>query len=108
MDKIEKLLFSKPATDEPYSTIRTTNTTRDITGYEMCIPKHGPARYDPILPDMRIQIHEHRIYPQILDLDLAKEPGVIRWTVHADNAPRRTGEIAIKDIPVEDKRKGDE
>jgi hypothetical protein len=29
----------------------------------------------------------------------------IRWTTHVDNAPPHTGEIAIKDIEIVDRRK---
>lgn len=76
------------------------NTYRDVldvklTGLGGAKTTYGPSRFDPILPGLRGRSEK---------LKLAENPYLddreITWTVHADNAPPRSGKINLVDICI--------
>lgn len=102
-----KSRYLRRAIGEPVRVIRATNTVRDISGNKAGIDQYGPARYDPILPATSMEILKLRISALVVEegFDPSTEPGEISWTLHADNAPSKSGDMAIKDISVKDLRK---
>jgi len=61
-------------------------------------------RFEPILPELDLYLGN-------IDLDLDalltnKQSLKVLWRSHCDNAPQRSGEIALGNIPLEDHRKG--
>jgi Putative DNA-binding domain len=86
------------------------NTTRDILegGPPLGRTVYGPKRYDPILPG-RTQVWEIELTRKLNTVDL--DSLHIEWSVYADNAQLKAGEIALNDIKQVDLRertKGDE
>ena len=75
------------------------NTTRDVIGFSGVQRQYGPARYDPILPGLS---HRWEITLQRDNENLKKEDFLIKWEVHADNAPSNSGEIEIADVNIVD------
>lgn len=81
------------------------NTVRDVVDVEMIgttpMQKFGPARFDPILPSLSLvwQIELSDDFDQI-----NKEDMVLKWRVHADNAPPNRGIIPVLRIPIVDRR----
>jgi hypothetical protein len=77
------------------------NTTRDVvdfTGGPYSRPKYGPSRYDPILPGL-----SHSWTNWLKEDFLATcAKTKIQWSVHADNAPVRDGEMVIGEIEIID------
>jgi hypothetical protein len=71
------------------------NTIRDYLGKEGVIDKHGPSRFDPILPGM----HSRSDELQLLDDPLFSfKDEIISWTIYADNAPPMKGSIKTSEI----------
>lgn len=84
---------------ENYSVIRYNNTVRDIVDVEinpLTQPsfKYGPSRYEPILPRLTF---EKSIS---LETDVTPFSGIIYWTIYADDAEPKGGEIMIQDIKL--------
>jgi hypothetical protein len=81
------------------------NTERDVVDVEFniyaSIKKYGPSWFDPILPGLhhtwRIRVSDNFPSKEIEGL-------LIKWSVHADNAPPNAGSIAVEDIKVVDLR----
>lgn len=76
------------------------NTYRDVldvklTGLGGAKTTYGPSRFDPILPGLRGRSEK---------LKLEENPNLddreITWTVHADNAPPRSGKITLEAIRI--------
>lgn len=99
MDIIQR----NPSHDEPHTVVRAANTVRDITGHTGFVAQYGSARYVPVLPETVIEILRQQIsFLLVADkFDPSIEPGTISWILHADNAPSKRGQIAVKDIPVD-------
>lgn len=67
------------------------NTHRDVVDTEFnpatgAIPKYGPSRYDPMLPELALQLEQIRLHPQ-LPMNLGQHSYELSWTVYADEAP---------------------
>jgi hypothetical protein len=77
------------------------NTIRDVIDVEFG-PfgekhlKHGPSRFDPILPGMHSRADKIRLIKEYKSF----QNEFICWKVYADNAKPREGKIKIGDIPV--------
>jgi len=56
--------------------------------------EYGPARYEPLLPGMRIKLKEIPIHEYSRD-----EGNPISWTMFADNAEPKTGSAEIQELP---------
>lgn len=93
----------KPSHDEPHTIVRAANTVRDITGNDGFVAEYGAARYVPILPETGVEILRQQIssFLVVEQFDPTQEQGSISWILHADNAPSKRGQIAVKDIPVD-------
>ena len=75
------------------------NTFRDVVDieypkYERPVVKHGPSRFDPVLPGLKGRAVN---IPLKADLLLGKHE--IKWKVHADNAPVNSGSVKMTEIP---------
>jgi hypothetical protein len=82
--------------------INHTNTARDVvdfTGGPYSTAKYGPRRYEPILP----RLSDH--WTDLLRDDVLSsgEEVKIRWSVHADSAPAKNGEILLGQITIDDR-----
>jgi len=79
-----------------------TNSVRDVVGYKGIYPnfypQYGPARYVPILPSLN---HEWSI--KINNSFLENKEFYLFWSIFADNAPARSGEILISDISIKNR-----
>jgi hypothetical protein len=54
---------------------------------------YGPARYEPLLPGMHVNLYSFDLTPQAL------EPGnKLSWTIYADNAEPQSGSIEFSAI----------
>ena len=76
------------------------NTHRDVLEYKATgtgygIPKYGPSRFDPVLPECKGRSEKLRLV-----LNPKLDERVITWTVHADNASPKTGTIKLIEVPV--------
>lgn len=80
------------------------NTLRDVLGTEHSaagpLPKYGPSRYDPILPQMysrkeKLKMNHSANTPTFLK-GFAND--LIKWRIYADNAPMESGEIQLHEI----------
>jgi hypothetical protein len=78
------------------------NTTRDNVGVGV-VPIPGPRRYVPILPGLSHE-WEIELTEVFCNVHAARDDVVVKWRVHADNAPPIAGQITVKDIPMIDKR----
>lgn len=89
---------------DQYCTYSRDNTVRDFIkgggGFEPT--EYGPARHVPILPGISLKLDDYRLTKDFGEIDWGDR--LIRWTTHVDNAPPHSGEIAIKDIEVNDRR----
>lgn len=89
--------------DNPRITqIEADNTVRDLVepdgrryyqGAFAKAPQYGPARYEPILPGRRMILKSIQINGYSTD-----HINRLSWTVYADNAEAKTGEIAFSQI----------
>ena len=61
-----------------------------------------PARYVPIFPGITMKVDDFTLTKDFEAIDW--EGCKVKWTTHADNAPPHSGEIAIKDIEIVDRR----
>jgi len=79
------------------------NTFRDLVDIrptlDSGIPIYGPSRFDPILP--KAYGKSERIL--LVGNFIPSDKDVIRWRVHADNAPVQEGSILLKEIPIVEK-----
>ena len=84
--------------ESDYSEIFDDNTVRDVVGIDGYRKQYGPARYDPILPGIcgRSRTISLNIGENI---DFEELP-LIKFEIHADNAPTREGAIQWKKIRV--------
>jgi hypothetical protein len=79
------------------------NTVRDFRGYERSGSeneyerKYDPIRYQPILPKL-ITEWEIRLGNHVQNR--SREGLLIKWAVHADNAPAEQGVIEVRNIKV--------
>jgi hypothetical protein len=83
------------------------NTVRDVVDVKVIpggdsIPKYGPSRFDPLLPGVSRTLTTHDILPSYQQLI----PGGARlqWSVYADNALPRSGEVKVSEVPFVDGR----
>lgn len=97
--------FSTPKTvfidGQEYVELYHENTTRDVvdfTGGAYSRPKYGPSRYDPILPGLCHSWTDWLKEGILID----NTRGTVLWSVHADNAPVRNGEVPIGQIEIID------
>lgn len=85
-----------------YCEIMAENTIRDVVGVggnlDFAIEKFGPSRYDPILPGLSLEIANLLLNEEFRNSDFSDE--VIKWKVHADNAPQNNGEIIVGTIEI--------
>lgn len=75
------------------------NTYRDVVDAEVtvsgAIPKYGPSRYDPMLPNLGRRLERLRLSTGFPGL-LTPPPGPeISWTAHADEAAPREGSCRL-------------
>lgn len=81
------------------------NTVRDVVDVggsgNYTFPKYGPSRYDPLLPGLVTEVDEINLLSSTWK-KLKKAEHIIRWAIYADNAPPRSGEIAVADIDFMD------
>jgi len=90
---------------DKYCTYSRDNTVRDLIkggGVLGPAPEYGPARYVPILPGTTLKVDDYRLTEDFEAIDWGDR--LIKWTTHVDNAPPHSGEIAIKDIEIVDRR----
>jgi hypothetical protein len=82
------------------------NTIRDVVDVEVFpggrIPKYGPSRFDPLLPGVSRTLTTYNILPSYLRL--IPDEAQLEWSVYADNAPPRTGEVEVQQIAFVDER----
>jgi hypothetical protein len=83
-----------------YSRTSLQNTHRDVVGHDMGYPKHGPSRFQPILPGLGFGLNEFRL----ADSALEEGESILRWKVHSDNAPPLEGTTKLSDIEINDQR----
>lgn len=73
------------------------NTRRDVLKYESFGPtQYGPSWFDPILPTLA-HIWKWELPEDFDELDLRSDAKIF-WEVYADNAPKTTGSVMIRDI----------
>jgi hypothetical protein len=73
------------------------NTRRDVLKRELTGPtQYGPSWFDPILPTLA-QIWKWELPEDFDESDLRSDTEIL-WAVYADNAPRRTGSVMIREI----------
>lgn len=73
------------------------NTRRDVVKYESFGPtQYGPSWFDPILPTLA-HIWKWELPEDFDELDLRSDAKIF-WEVYADNAPKTTGSVMIRDI----------
>ncbi len=88
---------------DQYDTYECDNTKRDVTKYEFGRPsEYGPSRYVPLLPKTSFASDSLRLREDFQSIDW--QDHTIRWTIHADNASPRSGEVPMQDINVIDDR----
>jgi hypothetical protein len=81
------------------------NTARDVLELGLGgANKYGPARFDPILPELSrtwdIDLHE-----DFERLRLTRDDFRIEWSAYADNAPKETGFVLVRDVDIVDRRR---
>lgn len=90
---------------EEFRTYMRDNTVRDVVGVggsgNYTFPKYGPARYDPVLPGLLIEVDDIDLLSS-LHRKCIESDYVIRWVLNADNAPPRSGDIALGEIDLVD------
>ena len=81
------------------------NTVRDLVGINGFQKQYGPARYDPLLPGISGSFHSVTI-----NIDFAnqlEDLPIIRYSVHADNAPVKEDVLEWKKITLITKSKNE-
>lgn len=95
--------FNRNGNPDEFRTYMRDNTVREVVDVggsgNYTFPKYGPARYDPILPGLRMYVDEIVLLSS-LHRKCSETDYLIRWEVNADNAPPRRGEIALRDIEL--------
>lgn len=94
-------LFNRNTTEiegKPYFTLKRTNTRRDVLEEDGAGRQTlGTSWFDPLLP-----LQEYTWtweLPKNMSQDDLESVDDIIWEVFADNAPKRSGRLCIKDIP---------
>lgn len=86
---------------DSFRTYMRDNTVRDVVDVTVSYPytynRYGPARYDPVLPGLLMKADDIVLLSS-LHRKCSESDYVIRWVVNADNAPPRSGEIALGEI----------
>lgn len=89
-----------------YGTIPCNNTERDVVDVEstgfFTWNKYGPSYFWPILPGLRRKLRQVELSPNFSSS--LTEPHYILWSVVADNAPVRSGRVALADVSIADSR----
>ena len=103
IDEAEHLQKSSSGVVEIYGE----NTYRDVvdvSGNAIIgfIRKYGASRFDPILPGLSGRSKRIRLLDNP-NLDQRE----MTWTVHADNAPPRTGQLKLNEISIVEKNETD-
>jgi hypothetical protein len=80
-----------------FVTFKKTNTRRDPVQIGITSPEFGPVRYEPILPGLCVNARI-ALSQSSSNLSLYFRDAKILWTVYADNAPPRKGEILSGNI----------
>lgn len=95
--------YNRGGNPDEFKTYMRDNTIREVVDVggsgNYTFPKYGPARYDPILPRLRMNVDEIVLLSS-LHRKCTESDYIIRWLVNADNAPPRSGEIALRDIEL--------
>lgn len=79
------------------------NTVRDITAVKGLSQEYGPARYDPLLPNVKGRTKGVELYCSDAN-DLLRLPP-LWYSILADNAPERRIIVEWKDIKIVEKNK---
>ncbi len=108
-EAFNRKLLGKPPRQiqlDQYCTYSRDNTVRDMIkrggGLMEPPPEYGPARHVPILPGINMKVNKFSLTKDFETIDWGLR--AIKWTIHVDNAPPHSGEIAIKDIEIVDRR----
>ncbi len=80
------------------SNINYDNTVRDFVALRTIggSGEYGPARYMPLLPGESRELEAFEVEPSIFDAPWQGQ--MLSWTLFADNAPARSGEVCIEDL----------
>jgi len=87
-----------------YVEISVDNIHRDVVDMHMGYPKYGPGHHVPILPRLSRKLDDISLTEDFTNIELGDLS--IEWSVYADNAPPVSDKVAIRDIPIEDRRPG--
>ena len=95
IDIPEAIVADKDKVNNGFLRITEDNTIRDVVAYNGISKQYGPARYDPILPTLKLNIGSTElIFPKDVDIrDLR-----IHYEVFADNAAPNIKDIMLSEI----------
>jgi hypothetical protein len=83
------------------------NLVRDVVGRTANLgfstPQYGENRYEPILPELSLEIGRWEVDVTQLKSHMQKG-SKITWECFADESPKRVGEYLLLELPVVDKR----
>ncbi|GHV92378.1 hypothetical protein AGMMS50268_28810 [Spirochaetia bacterium] len=86
----------------PYYEFYEDNTRRDVVDVKSLTDVvYGPSRYDPILPS-RSRTWEFKLkdFRELSPDGHTLPEDLIKWTIHADNSPVKSGEIKFNEIEI--------
>jgi hypothetical protein len=91
------ILDENQAQAYPVVTLHSDVTSMDVPHHEIKL-----KNFEPILPDLPVELLSRKV--DFAAFAEGRSTGVtLRWQVHADAALKRSGETALRDIPVYDK-----
>lgn len=85
----------KKDSGEEYIEYYAENTVQDDLGFENNSRKFGPSRFDPVLPGMYSRSEKLELIEGQLN---SFKDEKISWTIFADNAPPKKGEVRIGEV----------
>ena len=87
---------------KPCDVLFLTNRLRDVVGHQPLLnfstPIYSEPYFHPILPRLDRQLAHLAIEASAIESIIGGGPGFIEWEMQADNAPLKTGRIAISEI----------